>query len=67
MQVKPRSTTGASSAPERSTVTWTTPVNIRHLEIVNDAVARTTGVRVRETVPDTSLHRTYAVIDVGLT
>jgi two-component system sensor histidine kinase KdpD len=44
-----------------------TPVHIRHLEIVNDAVARTTGVRVRETVPDTSLHRTYAVIDVGLT
>ena len=44
-----------------------TPVNIQHLEIVNDAVARTTGVRVRETIPDTSLHRTYDVIDVGAT
>src|SRR5262245_26705198 len=30
-----------------------TAVNIQHLETLNDAVARATGVRVRETVPDT--------------
>ncbi len=28
-----------------------TAVNIQHLETLNDAVARVTGVRVRETVP----------------
>ena len=30
-----------------------TAVNIQHLETLNDAVGRVTGVRVRETVPDT--------------
>lgn len=30
---------------------WTT-LNIQHIESLNDAVARITGVRVRETVPD---------------
>ena len=30
-----------------------TAVNIQHLETLNDAVSRVTGVRVRETVPDT--------------
>ena len=34
-----------------------TAVNIQHLETLNDAVARVTGVRVRETVPDTFLDR----------
>jgi two-component system, OmpR family, sensor histidine kinase KdpD len=29
-----------------------TAVNIQHIESLNDVVARTTGVRVRETVPD---------------
>ncbi len=29
-----------------------TAVNIQHLESLNDVVTRTTGVRVRETVPD---------------
>lgn len=29
-----------------------TAVNVQHLETLNDAVARITGVRVRETVPD---------------
>ena len=29
-----------------------TAVNIQHLEILNDAIAATTGVRVRETMPD---------------
>ena len=35
-----------------------TAVNIQHLESLNDAVARTTGVRVRETVPDRSEEHT---------
>jgi two-component system sensor histidine kinase KdpD len=35
---------------------WTT-VNIQHVESERDAVARITGVRVRETVPDTVLDR----------
>ncbi|NLX49628.1 MAG: sensor histidine kinase KdpD [Methanospirillum sp.] len=35
---------------------WTT-VNIQHIESERDAVARITGVRVRETVPDTVLER----------
>ena len=30
-----------------------TAVNIQHLETLNDAVSRVTGIRVRETVPDT--------------
>jgi two-component system sensor histidine kinase KdpD len=29
-----------------------TAVNIQHFETLNDAVAKATGVRVRETVPD---------------
>ncbi len=44
-----------------------TAVNIQHLETLNDAVARTTGVRVRETVPDTFLHRADEVINVDVT
>jgi two-component system sensor histidine kinase KdpD len=41
-------------------------VNIQHLEILNDAVAAVTGVRVRETVPDTFLHRAEEVINVDV-
>jgi two-component system sensor histidine kinase KdpD len=44
-----------------------TAVNIQHLETLNDAVARATGVRVRETVPDTFLHRADEVINVDVT
>ena len=44
-----------------------TAVNIQHLETLNDAVARTTGVRVRETVPDTFLDRADEVINVDVT
>jgi two-component system, OmpR family, sensor histidine kinase KdpD len=42
-------------------------VNIQHLETLNDAVARATGVRVRETVPDTFLDRADEVINVDVT
>lgn len=44
-----------------------TAVNIQHLETLNDAVARATGVRVRETVPDTFLDRAAEVINVDVT
>jgi two-component system sensor histidine kinase KdpD len=43
-----------------------TAVNIQHLETLNDAVARATGVRVRETVPDTFLDRADEVINVDI-
>lgn len=35
---------------------WTT-LNVQHLESLNDVVARITGVRVRETLPDTVLEK----------
>ena len=44
-----------------------TAVNIQHIETLNDAVARLTGVRVRETVPDTFLDRANEVINVDVT
>jgi two-component system sensor histidine kinase KdpD len=44
-----------------------TAVNIQHLETLNDTVARTTGVRVRETVPDTFLDRADEVVNVDIT
>ncbi len=44
-----------------------TAVNIQHMETLNDAVSRVTGVRVRETVPDTFLHRADEVVNVDVT
>jgi len=44
-----------------------TAVNIQHLETLNDIVSRMTGVRVRETVPDTFLERADEVINVDAT
>jgi two-component system sensor histidine kinase KdpD len=44
-----------------------TAVNIQHLETLNDLVRRETGVRVRETVPDTFLDRADEVINVDVT
>lgn len=44
-----------------------TAVNIQHLETLNDAVARVTGVRVRETVPDTFLDRADEVVNIDTT
>ena len=43
-----------------------TAVNIQHLESLNDVVARTTGVRVRETVPDCVLRRADEVVNVDV-
>jgi two-component system sensor histidine kinase KdpD len=43
-----------------------TAVNIQHIESLNDAVARTTGVRVRETVPDHFLRRADEVVNVDV-
>ena len=44
-----------------------TAVNIQHLETLNDAVGRVTGVRVRETVPDILLDRADEVVNVDVT
>ena len=45
---------------------WTT-INIQHLESLNDVVARITGVRMRETVPDEVLSAARDVVLVDLT
>src|SRR5690242_10771848 len=42
-------------------------VNIQHLESLNDAVAELTGVRVRETFPDSVLDAADEVVVVDLT
>lgn len=44
-----------------------TAVNIQHLETLNDAVARSSGIRVRETVPDSFLKRADEVVNVDIT
>src|SRR6266851_4551045 len=43
-----------------------TAFNVQHLESLNDAVARITGVRVRETIPDCFLKRADEVVDVDV-
>ncbi len=43
-----------------------TAVNVQHLETLNDVVARTTGIQVRETVPDWFLRRADEVINVDV-
>lgn len=43
-----------------------TAINIQHIESLNDVVAATTGVRVRETVPDSFFKRADEVIDVDV-
>lgn len=42
-------------------------VNIQHIESLNDAVGRVTGVSVRETVPDTFIDRADEVVNVDVT
>jgi two-component system sensor histidine kinase KdpD len=44
-----------------------TTVNIQHIESLNDVVAQITGVRVRETVPDSILDRAAAIELVDIT
>ena len=44
-----------------------TAVNLQHVETLNDAVARATGARLRETIPDTFLDRADEVINVDVT
>lgn len=43
-----------------------TAVNIQHIESLNDVIASTTGVRVRETVPDSFFKRADEIIDVDV-
>lgn len=42
-------------------------VNVQHLESLNDRVAELSGVRVRETVPDSTLGRADQVVLIDLT
>jgi two-component system, OmpR family, sensor histidine kinase KdpD len=51
---------------ERGIDVYTT-VNIQHLESLNDVVAQITGVRVRETLPDSIFDRADAIEIVDLT
>ncbi|RAI44860.1 sensor histidine kinase [Rhodoplanes roseus] len=44
-----------------------TTVNIQHIESLNDVVAQITGVRVRETVPDSVFDRADAIELIDLT
>lgn len=43
-----------------------TAVNVQHIESLNDIIARTTGVNVRETVPDQFLKRADEIIDIDI-
>lgn len=43
-----------------------TAVNIQHIESLNDVIARTTGVSVRETVPDSFFVRADEIIDIDV-
>jgi two-component system sensor histidine kinase KdpD len=43
-----------------------TAVNIQHIESLNDAIARTTNVQVRETIPDCFFSRADEIIDVDV-
>lgn len=43
-----------------------TAVNIQHIESLNDVIVRTTGVRVRETVPDHFFRRADEVVNVDV-
>jgi two-component system sensor histidine kinase KdpD len=47
-------------------ITVITAVNIQHIESLNDSIARITGVKVRETIPDTFLKRADEVIDIDV-
>jgi two-component system, OmpR family, sensor histidine kinase KdpD len=42
-------------------------VNVQHLESLNDQIAELTGVRVRETVPDSALARADEVVIIDIT
>jgi len=47
-------------------ISVTTALNIQHIESLNDAVTRITGVQVRETVPDSFFKRANEVVDVDV-
>lgn len=43
-----------------------TAINVQHVESLNDVIERTTGVQVRETVPDCFFKRADEIIDVDI-
>ena len=50
----------------RNGISVITAINIQHIESLNDVVARTTSVKVRETVPDCFFKRADEVIDIDI-
>ena len=44
-----------------------TAMNVQHLETLNDAVARSASIQIRETVPDSFLRRADEVVNVDIT
>lgn len=44
-----------------------TAINVQHLETLNDAVSRSSGTQIRETVPDSFLKRADEVVTVDVT
>jgi two-component system, OmpR family, sensor histidine kinase KdpD len=50
----------------RNGISVITALNIQHIESLNDVVARTTNVQVRETVPDSFFKRADEVIDIDV-
>ena len=61
-----RSATRTSSTLLDAGINVITAVNIQHIESLNDAIASTTGVRVRETIPDWVLKRADEVVNVDV-
>ena len=61
-----RSGTRTCSALLDAGIDVITAVNIQHIESLNDVIASTTGVRVRETVPDWVLKRADEVVNVDV-
>jgi two-component system sensor histidine kinase KdpD len=49
-----------------SGISVVTAVNVQHIESLNDAIARITGVRVRETIPDYFLRRANEVVNIDV-
>nr|WP_300310262.1 sensor histidine kinase KdpD [Halomonas sp.] len=45
---------------------WTT-LNVQHIESLNDIVARVTGIRMRETIPDSLIRRARDITLIDLT
>ena len=61
-----RSATRTCSSCSRAGINVIGAFNIQHLECLNDLVERVTGVRVRETIPDSFLKQADQVVNLDL-